>query len=120
MTDPQAPTPESKIQNPKSKISGMMWGGRMKGKLDRRALEFSSSIALDIRLLPYDVLASIAWAEAIRKAGILSAGELRRMKGALRLIAREPIPSPAELAVYEDVHSFRSEERRVGKEGRSR
>jgi len=83
-----------------------MWGGRMKGKLDRRALEFSSSIALDIRLLPYDVLASIAWAEAIRKAGILSAGELRRMKGALRLIAREPIPSPAELAVYEDVHSF--------------
>lgn len=78
----------------------------MKRPLDRRAMAFSSSIALDIRLLPYDIEGSIAWAEALQKARILSRPELRQIVQGLRRIAREGPPPTDELDAYEDVHSF--------------
>ncbi len=83
-----------------------MWGGRMRKSLDPQGLAFSSSIALDFRLLPHDVLASIAWAESLRRARILSVAEKRLIVAALRKIAREPKPAEADLAAFEDIHSF--------------
>lgn len=82
-----------------------MWGGRMKKPLDPSALAFSSSIAQDIRLLTYDVEASIVWAEAIKRAGILSGGEAARIIRGLKRIGRYP-PPPEEVSSYEDVHSY--------------
>lgn len=113
MTDPQPaalppPNPQSEIPpKPPAKEgskSKRMWGGRMKKSLDPVALAFSSSIAMDIRLLPYDVEASVAWAEALRRARILSAAETRAIVRGLRQIRKEPLP--ADLAAFEDVHSY--------------
>lgn len=83
-----------------------MWGARMKRPLDPVALEFSSSIAMDIRLLPYDIEASIAWAEAIARVGILTRSERVQIVRGLRRISRLPVPPPAEICMYEDVHSY--------------
>lgn len=107
-----APEQESSTTPPgdavvaESKIRTTLWGGRMKRRLDPRALAFSSSIAFDIRLLPHDIEASVAWAEALRKAGILTSSELRAIRRGLKSIAREKLPTPQELSAYEDVHSF--------------
>jgi argininosuccinate lyase len=56
--------------------------------LDRRVLEFTAGEdhALDDRLVAYDVAASIAHAEALHAAGLLSAAEREAIEAALREI----------------------------------
>ncbi len=52
-----------------------LWGGRFKKKLDKKALEFSSSISFDRRLARYDVLGSIAHAKMLGKTKIITKSE---------------------------------------------
>lgn len=52
-----------------------LWGGRFKKKLDKKALEFSSSISFDKRLAKYDVLGSIAHAKMLGKTKIITKSE---------------------------------------------
>ncbi|MBI4179069.1 argininosuccinate lyase [bacterium] len=73
--------------------------------LDPTALAFSTSIHQDIRLLPYDVRASSAWAEALQRAHVLTQSETARILRALKKIGRYP-PPPEELSAHEDVHSY--------------
>ncbi len=54
-----------------------MWGGRFKENPDEFMQAFGASIDIDIELLEVDVKGSIAWAEALGKAGFLSGSEVK-------------------------------------------
>ncbi|MCA1732862.1 MAG: argininosuccinate lyase, partial [Acidobacteria bacterium] len=93
--------------------SATMWGGRFKAAPDPRLRALNDSLAFDWELVTQDVRGSIAWAEALADAGVLSANEAKRMVGALRGIAREFTSAPPELESsghlgrgHEDVHSW--------------
>ena len=45
-----------------------MWGGRFDGEPDAGFMQFSSSISFDVRLYPYDIECTRAWAEALAGA----------------------------------------------------
>jgi argininosuccinate lyase len=49
-----------------------LWGGRFSQKLDDLAWKLNTSLPVDQRMALQDVDASLAWAKAIHKAGILS------------------------------------------------
>ena len=101
-----------------------LWSGRFEGDPDKGLFEFGSSFAFDRRLFEDDVRGSIAWSEAIERAGVLTAEDGAAIRQALEeLLARAAEPSffasPA-AASDEDVHSFVERElvARVGDAGR--
>ena len=49
-----------------------LWSGRFAGDPDAALFEFGASFKFDQRLFEDDVTGSIAWAEALHKAGVLS------------------------------------------------
>ncbi|HTN70632.1 MAG TPA: lyase family protein, partial [Methylomirabilota bacterium] len=66
-----------------------VWKGRFSGKLDPRALEFSSSLKVDRRLFDEDIRGSIAHVSMLGRRKIIPAPEARRIVAALRQIRRE-------------------------------
>jgi argininosuccinate lyase len=101
-----------------------LWSGRFAGDPDAALLEFGASFAFDRRLFEDDVSGSLAWAEALRNAGVLSQTDASAIRSALEQIAAagaDPafFTSPA-AADDEDVHSFVERElvARVGEAGR--
>ncbi len=65
-----------------------MWGGRFEGELDPRIEALNESFSFDVRLLEEDVKGSIAWARALRRAGILKEKELRAIVSGLERLAK--------------------------------
>lgn len=63
-----------------------LWGGRFTGKADPGFAAFNNSFRFDRRLFEADVLASIAYGEALVRAGVLSDEEGDRLTVALRQI----------------------------------
>ena len=63
-----------------------LWSGRFAGEPDKDVFEFGRSFPFDKRLVEDDITGSLAWAEAIAAAGVLSATEradiVRRARGA--------------------------------------
>jgi argininosuccinate lyase len=78
-----------------------LWGGRFRETPDASLKRFNDSFSFDVRLLAEDIEGSIAWAGALRRAGVLSADEAESIIDALREIGRE-----APSGDYEDVHSY--------------
>jgi len=70
-------------------MSKRMWGGRFQGKLDARIDRLNRSFPFDRRLFAEDLEGSIAWARALRRAGILDGKELRCLVGGLERIRTE-------------------------------
>lgn len=66
-----------------------LWGGRFSGKMDPAAWKLNASLAFDQRLAKQDVLGSLAWAKAIRQAGILSDAECAEITSGLQAIQEE-------------------------------
>jgi len=66
-----------------------MWKGRFKAELSQEAVEFSSSIAFDGRLYEYDIQGSVAYAEALNRAGVLTDEELRLVLNGLDEVRSE-------------------------------
>ncbi len=60
------------------------WGGRFTQKTDDLAEEFTSSISFDKRLYRCDIKGSMAYCEALAKAGILSREERGKILQALK------------------------------------
>jgi argininosuccinate lyase len=87
-----------------------VWGARTGTPLDGRVWAFLK--ADDAELLPYDCEASRLHAGRLAAAGLISAGELAEIEGALEQIAAGPGLEPGD----EDVHS--AIERRLGELGR--
>src|ERR1043165_6339009 len=64
--------------------SKKLWGGRFAGKTDPGFAEFNNSFRFDRRLFSADVTASIAYCEALERAGVLTADEDGQIRRALR------------------------------------
>jgi argininosuccinate lyase len=101
-----------------------LWSGRFEGAPDAALFEFGASFRFDRRLFEDDVVGSLAWAEAIAAAGVLSAQEAAAIRQALGEIlerGRDAAFFDSEAAKRdEDVHSFVERElvQRVGDAGR--
>lgn len=80
-----------------------LWGGRFQGKADPQFADFNSSFRFDRRLFEADVRASIAWCEALERAGVLTTAESDQIRGALESIRAE---GASVKSLAEDVHSF--------------
>ena len=84
-----------------------LWGGRFAGGPAPEMMRFSSSIDVDIALLPYDLAATTAHARALEKAGLLDADSAFAIADACSAILASV--RAGELAAAEDeedVHSF--------------
>src|SRR5262245_47010241 len=84
-----------------------LWGGRFTGKSDETFTEFNNSLKFDKRLFAADIRGSLAHAEGILAAGILTKAEFGKIKRGLdelRKLASKPAAFDGSDA--EDVHSF--------------
>ena len=66
-----------------------LWGGRFSGELDALMKRFNDSMPFDIRLWDVDIRGSVAYAHAITRAGIITAGEEQQIIDGLALVADE-------------------------------
>lgn len=66
-----------------------MWGGRFAASTDELMERFNASIGFDRRLMEMDVEGSMAYAEALERAGVLEADERRRIHEGLAQVRRE-------------------------------
>jgi len=66
-----------------------MWGGRFEGKLDPRIESLNRSFDFDRRLFEEDIDGSVAWARALRRAGVYDGEELERVVAGLERVREE-------------------------------
>src|SRR6185503_18636286 len=83
--------------------SKKLWGGRFEGKIDPGFAEFNNSFRFDRRLLEVDVVASIAYCQALENAGVLKPEEGTQIRDALNSILNSADFNDSSA---EDVHSF--------------
>lgn len=85
-----------------------LWGGRFTGKADETFAEFNNSFRFDQRLFEADIRASIAHAEGLFQAGVLTRLESEKIKnGLLTLLKRADFnKNYFDETDSEDVHSF--------------
>jgi len=90
-----------------------LWGGRFREKMDPAAWRLNASLPFDRRLAPQDVRGSLAWAEALARAGVLTSEEGARLRQGLEAIRDEfAAGSFAFQPEDEDIHT--AVERRLG------
>ena len=83
--------------------SKKLWGGRFEGKIDPGFAEFNNSFRFDRRLFEVDVVASIAYCQALENGGVLKPEEGTRIREALNSILKNADFNDSSA---EDVHSF--------------
>ena len=85
-----------------------MWSGRFRQPLDPEFEKWQRSFPYDQRLLPFELAASRAHANALAHAGVLSTAELTEIVQGLDLIGSRAASSPEFLndPEAEDVHHF--------------
>jgi argininosuccinate lyase len=66
-----------------------MWSGRLGSRTSRRVEEYTTSIAVDRRLYAEDIAGSVAHLHMLRKVGLVTSADARRIETALRAIRRE-------------------------------
>ena len=102
-------------------MSKPLWSGRFDSAPDPAAFDFGVSFPFDRRLFEDDVTGSIAWSEALARAGVLSADDAKAIAAALKEILDRGRQDPAWVnGDDEDVHSFveRQLVDRIGDAGR--
>jgi argininosuccinate lyase len=83
-----------------------LWGGRFAQKLDRQAWDLNTSLPVDQRMAIQDVQGSLAWAEAIHHAGILSDEEYASICAGLTTVRNEFSSARFSFAATdEDIHT---------------
>src|SRR5687767_3331574 len=98
-----------------------LWSGRFAGEPDKDVFEFGRSFPFDKRLVEDDITGSLAWAEAIAGAGVLTGDERKAIDAALiellDLVRRDPASVRGD---DEDVHAWVERElvARVGETGK--
>ena len=101
-----------------------LWSGRFEEDPDAALFEFGASFRFDRRLFEDDVEGSLAWAEALERAGVLSqadAAAIARGLQEVRAAAADPaFFASAHARGDEDVHAFVERElvQRIGDAGR--
>ena len=93
-------------------MSTKLWGGRFSDALDPLMEEFNASIAFDRRLWQADIRGSQAYAQALARAGLLTANEAEQIVAGLEQVAGEWRAVQFEVkAGDEDIHT--ANERRL-------
>jgi argininosuccinate lyase len=83
-----------------------LWGGRFAAPTDALVHRFNASIGFDVRLWDEDITGSVAWAEGLHDAGLLSAAERDTLRDGLEQVRAEFAAGTfAVLPEDEDVHS---------------
>lgn len=101
-----------------------LWGGRFDRHADPLFREFNDSLGFDYRLARHDIAGSLAWADAIHRAGVLTTDERSKLVAALAelaaLVERDPRAPLAATPRPEDIHSWVETEliRRAGDLGK--
>ena len=84
-----------------------LWSGRFADAPDHDVFQFQASFRFDRRLFDDDVEGSLAWADALAAAGVLSADEAEAIRSALIDIRQRGRDDPAFIeGADEDVHAF--------------
>jgi len=88
-----------------------LWGGRFESGPDALFRNLNDSLRFDYRFAKEDIEASIGWANAIHRAGVLSDDELARLTTALEALlasvqANPDLPLTSGLGTDEDIHSW--------------
>ncbi len=85
-----------------------MWGGRFEGERDPSFRALNDSLPVDWVLVREDIEGSVAWADALAAAGVLTAEECGRLATALGEIAELAAKDRKALAAAgdEDVHAW--------------
>lgn len=85
-----------------------LWGGRFTQGPDQRFKDYNDSLKFDYRLALEDIEGSIAWADAIYSAGVLTEQENKDLKKALEDLYAEVSENLDEIAKCddEDIHSY--------------
>ena len=102
-------------------MSKPLWSGRFDSAPDPAAFDFGVSFPFDRRLFEDDVTGSLAWADALARAGVLDAADTMTIKQGLQAILDAGRADPAWVTGDdEDVHSFveRQLVARIGDAGR--
>ena len=102
-------------------MSKPLWSGRFDSAPDPAAFDFGVSFPFDRRLFEDDVTGSLAWAEALARAGVLDAADSKAITEGLTAILEEGRKDPSWVnGDDEDVHSFveRQLVSRIGDAGR--
>ena len=102
-------------------MSKPLWSGRFDSAPDPAAFDFGVSFPFDRRLFEDDVTGSLAWAEALARAGVLDDRDTKAITDALIEMLDKGRRDPSWVnGDDEDVHSFVERElvARVGDAGR--
>jgi argininosuccinate lyase len=90
-----------------------LWGGRFSTKLNEQAWALNTSLPFDQRLALQDVRGSIAWAESLRNANVLTGEEVTQIFEGLHTIENEFLTDQFVFVESdEDIHT--AVERRLG------
>ena len=82
-----------------------LWSGRFQEDIDKFFEDFSESISFDHKLAPYEIKASLIYAEALKEVGILTDKEFNLIKKGLKEIEKEIKTGKFIFSKeYEDVH----------------
>ena len=99
-----------------------LWSGRFDSAPDKEVFDYGKSLSVDKRLAEDDITASQAWAEALGRAGVLSAADVTSIVGGLEEIRKAVRANPTvfDAAPDEDIHSFVEREliERIGDAGK--
>ncbi|MDR1016102.1 MAG: argininosuccinate lyase [Coriobacteriales bacterium] len=98
-----------------------LWGGRFEGAADQEMLVFGASLPVDMNMLPYDIMASIAHATMLGKQGIITADEAQLLVKTLTEVGHDIAAGKVELSLEdEDIHMAVEGEliRRIGEVGK--
>jgi argininosuccinate lyase len=84
-----------------------LWGGRFKGAGTAPQFDaLNNSIGVDIRLWPFDIELSKAWAMALYGAGVLTIGECNEIERGLDAVGQRLAAGVQPTASDEDVHTL--------------
>jgi argininosuccinate lyase len=80
-----------------------LWSGRFDQDPDEQLFAFGASFRFDRRLFEDDVKGSMAWAQALCRAGVLSGTDAAAIDRGLRTVLAKGVPQTSD---DEDVHAF--------------
>lgn len=86
--------------------SHKLWGGRFAGGPAPELEAVNRSIGTDLRLWPFDVKLSQAWASALATAGVYTSEEAALVRDGLDRVAARIAAGEQPIASDEDVHTF--------------
>ena len=98
-----------------------LWSGRFDEEPDASVFSYGVSLSFDRQLFEDDVTGSLAWAEALARAGVLLEADAAAIAGGLREILDAGLRDPAFVdGPDEDIHAFveRQLVERIGEAGK--